>query len=282
MNTLNAPIIHPTDFSDLSRSAFAHALRISLAAKCKLYIAHIADRKDAKEWQAFPHVRQTLARWGLLDAGASTADIFDKLGVEVAKVEIGSHDPVRGLSRFLAGHPSELMVLATRGRDGLPRWVEPSVAEAMARQAQTQTLFIPEHSAGFVNQAGGELRLKRILVPVDHSPAPVPAIRAIQQFCRVLGAAPEIRILHIGANVPVVATVSTPSHGAPIEVPIEVRGGNIVEGILQAAAEMQANLIGMATAGHRGLLDAIRGSTTERVLRQAPCPVLAIPVGNPP
>jgi len=43
---------------------------------------------------------------------------------------------------------------------------------------------------------------------------------------------------------------------------------------------MKANLIGMATAGHHGLLDALRGSTTERVLRQAPCPVLAIPIGG--
>jgi nucleotide-binding universal stress UspA family protein len=33
----------------------------------------------------------------------------------------------------------------------------------------------------------------------------------------------------------------------------------------------------MATAGHQGLFDDLRGSTTERVLRDAPCPVLAIP-----
>ena len=61
---------------------------------------------------------------------------------------------------------------------------------------------------------------------------------------------------------------------------MEVRSGDVVEGILAAAADMRANLIGMATAGHHGLLDALRGSTTERVLRHAPCPVLAIPVGG--
>jgi len=32
----------------------------------------------------------------------------------------------------------------------------------------------------------------------------------------------------------------------------------------------------MPTAGHQGFLDALRGSTTEQVLRKAPCPVLAI------
>jgi nucleotide-binding universal stress UspA family protein len=33
----------------------------------------------------------------------------------------------------------------------------------------------------------------------------------------------------------------------------------------------------MATAGHEGILDALRGSVTQQVLRQAPCPLLAVP-----
>jgi nucleotide-binding universal stress UspA family protein len=33
----------------------------------------------------------------------------------------------------------------------------------------------------------------------------------------------------------------------------------------------------MPTAGRQGVVDALRGSTTERVIRQAPCPVLAVP-----
>jgi len=42
---------------------------------------------------------------------------------------------------------------------------------------------------------------------------------------------------------------------------MEVRGGDVVDGILRAATEMQADVIGMATAGHHVLLDALRGST---------------------
>jgi hypothetical protein len=37
----------------------------------------------------------------------------------------------------------------------------------------------------------------------------------------------------------------------------------------------------MPTAGHQGFLDVLRGSTSERVLRHAPCPVLSIPAGRP-
>jgi nucleotide-binding universal stress UspA family protein len=34
----------------------------------------------------------------------------------------------------------------------------------------------------------------------------------------------------------------------------------------------------LATQGHLDFLDAVRGSTTERVLRNVRCPVLAVPV----
>jgi nucleotide-binding universal stress UspA family protein len=43
-------------------------------------------------------------------------------------------------------------------------------------------------------------------------------------------------------------------------------------------ASDQADLIGMPTMGHHGFLDALRDNTTEWLLRQAPCPVLAAPV----
>jgi hypothetical protein len=62
---------------------------------------------------------------------------------------------------------------------------------------------------------------------------------------------------------------------------ILTRTGDVVSTILKAADEQQADLIAMPTAGHHGFLDAVRGSTTERVLRHAPCPVLAVPAGRP-
>lgn len=62
MNAGGAPIIHPIDFSDDGMTAFAHAFGIAAASKCRLYVVHVADREAADDWQAFPHVRQTLAR----------------------------------------------------------------------------------------------------------------------------------------------------------------------------------------------------------------------------
>jgi nucleotide-binding universal stress UspA family protein len=49
---------------------------------------------------------------------------------------------------------------------------------------------------------------------------------------------------------------------------------------LQTAMELPAGLIVMTTDGPEGFLDALRGTTSERVLREARCPVANLPVGS--
>ena len=53
--------------------------------------------------------------------------------------------------------------------------------------------------------------------------------------------------------------------------------GDPVEWILAAGADFDVDLIVMMTEGHTSLFDLLRGSTTERVVRGARCPLLAIP-----
>ncbi|MEY2562745.1 MAG: hypothetical protein QOH88_938 [Verrucomicrobiota bacterium] len=55
------------------------------------------------------------------------------------------------------------------------------------------------------------------------------------------------------------------------------KSGNAVDVILETAQKEETDLIVMSTDGRNGFLDALRGSHSERVLRQAPCPLLAIP-----
>jgi nucleotide-binding universal stress UspA family protein len=50
---------------------------------------------------------------------------------------------------------------------------------------------------------------------------------------------------------------------------------------VDAAIEFDVDAIAMPTAGHHGILDALRGSTTERVIRHAPCPVFALSAASP-
>jgi len=117
--------------------------------------------------------------------------------------------------------------------------------------------------------------LSQVLVPVDHSPPPSQALRTIEAFTGLMNAqGATIELMHVGETAPRV-------HRAADEalVPVTKRTGDVVSTILEAAEEQQADLIAMPTAGHHGFLDAMRGSIRERVMRQAPCPVLSVPVG---
>ncbi len=55
-----------------------------------------------------------------------------------------------------------------------------------------------------------------------------------------------------------------------------VKVGPADEIIVEAAQEKAASLIVMATHGRTGLYHALMGSVAEKVVRQAPCPVLTI------
>jgi nucleotide-binding universal stress UspA family protein len=61
---------------------------------------------------------------------------------------------------------------------------------------------------------------------------------------------------------------------------ITVRHGHVVDEILTTERAWHPDLMVLATQGHRDFVDALRGSTTEQVLRGAQCPVLAVPAAK--
>jgi len=267
-------ILHPTDFSEASAEAFVHALRIALTAKCGLTLLHIDSPQDEHDWATFPHVRAVLANWGLMSETEPEGAIAEKLGVKIAKVELSPQSAAAGILRYLEDHPVDLIVLGTQARDGVARLLQGSVAETLARQAKTPTLFVPNGARGFVDPQRGEIHLKRLLIPVDHAPRPAAAVSAIMHFAHLL-AGPEVeeRLFHVGRDAP-----QLQHHAKPyLTVPVATVGGDPVDGIINETIDWQPDLIAMPTAGHHGVIDALRGSTTERVIRQAPCPVLAVP-----
>ncbi len=264
-------IVHPTDFSEASAEAFAHALRIALVEKSTLFLLHAAEPGDGTDWRQFPHVRATLARWGLMDEDAP-AHAVGKLGIRVAKLGLTPQATVDTILHFLASHSADLIVLATEGRQGVARWLHGSAAEELARHAKVPTLFVPAGAPGFIDPEQGDLHIRHVLIPIDHHPRPVNAVGTIAGLLdRLAGAEAEQHFLHVGRHAPQIQRQAAPDR------PVAMREGDVVDAILEAAREWPADLIGMPTAGHRGFLDALRGSTSERVLRQAPCPVLTVP-----
>jgi nucleotide-binding universal stress UspA family protein len=263
-------IVHPTDFSRDGLDAFVHALRLAVAAKGHFYILHIEGGTERADWVRFPRVRETLATWGMIARDAPQSAVASELGLWVEKAIIGSDDPVRGVESFVERRQCDLLVLLTHARAAPQRWFHRSIAEAAARQAHAATLFLREGQRGFVDRDTGAISVQRILLPIDGSLPYQYAYQWIEIFERLATSSGRVHPLHVGPSIP--------TNANELEGTIEVREGPVVETIISVAGEIDANIIVMPTAGHQGLLDALRGSVTERVLREAPCPVLAVPV----
>jgi len=274
-------IFHPSDFSEGDELAFAHALRIAHAVSAELCLMHVREPLEKSYWADFPHVRDTLKQWG------AVADETDKgkvkpAGVDNFKVEIVGTDPVRTILNFVHKHCFDLIVLATHQRQGFDRWLHRNIAEKIARRSGEMTLFVPRHQRGFVSGDSGELGLRRILVPVGNEPHPQSAIDAAAGLLDLLGVAScELRTLHVRESDDQEAPRIALPEKAGWDCERLVREGSAVETILATASEWKPDLIAMPTAGHQGFLDMIRGSQTERVLRESPCPLLAVQAFEP-
>ena len=266
-------IFHPTDLTTDGEVAFLHALRLAVAARGNLTVMHVSPADKDFE-RSLPKARRTLAAWGLLADGADTAGLR-ALGVGVKKIMAEGPDPVEACLNYLDRHPSDLIVLATHQRGGRMVWGPRPVAEPLARGAGGATLLFPAGRGGFLDPSSGEVRLQRMLVPVGDGREASSSVEAAVAMARVLQLeALEFVVLHIGEDdaYPHVVEVGR----AGWKWTCMERSGPVVQGILDVAGSISADLIVMTTHGHDGFLDALRGSTTERVLRQAPCPLLSI------
>jgi nucleotide-binding universal stress UspA family protein len=268
-------IVHPTDLSPTSEGAFHHALRLGVAARSRLALVHVHGREEERpaHLESFPHVRDTLAQWGLIPAGAPRGAVSQQLGLYVSKADVTARDAEGGLAHLLRDEDAEMLVLGTKALAGLQRLVEGSFSEKLARDARLPTLFIPAEARGFVDPQTGAVRLANVLIPVARAPDPARAVAAAQRLNALLGQDATFHLLHVGANG------GAPQIGFDLGARRRdlLRSGPVVETICAVADELDADVIVMATAGHKGVLDALRGSTTEGVLRRAGRALLAAP-----
>lgn len=106
-----------------------------------------------------------------------------------------------------------------------------------------------------------------VLIPVDHEPIAQGAVE--EAFFLAAGLAckdVQFKLLHGGTDRGM-PTLFLPHHSGYRWDERMVNGDAVAE-ILREAARGSADLIVFATQGHRGILDALRGSTTERVLHR--------------
>lgn len=156
---------------------------------------------------------------------------------------------------------------------------------------KTQALLEPGSSA--------LINLKRILVPVDFSPLSKKALHYAARLAQQFHA--EINIFHViepevppafdGFMIaqPVVSNGSSASCAGQLkslvnlvrkagvtDVSSTARTGLAAFEIVEAAKDLDVDLIVIATHGYTGWKHFAIGSTAERVVRAAPCPVLVV------
>jgi universal stress protein A len=141
--------------------------------------------------------------------------------------------------------------------------------------------------------------LKRILVPVDFSPLSKKAVHYATRLARQFGA--ELNLFHVvEPEIPPAFDVfmmapppisncaaasctnrldrlaSSLRTAGVSRVQSTVRMGLAAFEIVEAAKELDVDLIVIATHGYTGWKHFAIGSTAERVVRAAPCPVLVV------
>ena len=261
-------IFHPTDLSHASAPAFHHALALAVAARAKLTVMHVAggDRIHRNE---LPGVRDTLQRWGTI--GPDEVDHgLKSIGLSVRKVISKEQDAVKACVDHLARHPAQLVVLSTGQHQGRMRWLELSVSEEIVRATRALTLFLPHGAVGWVDAATGRMNPPQAMITTRNGKDAREPWRSLLDLYAVFPQAPPTPLLlHVGQGSPAPST-------APLSAELLEATGPVVGTIARYADKV--DLLVMGTEGPHGIFDALRGTTTEQVLRQLHCPLLAVPL----
>jgi universal stress protein A len=144
------------------------------------------------------------------------------------------------------------------------------------------------------------LEIRSILAPTDFSPHAKAAVRYAVALAERFGA--TLHLIHvlnpvmpvlpdgmIGTALPpdyyrdmeadsheALQRSLDPSWGSAPSVTQAVLWGDSVGQIINYATEHQISMIVIATHGRTGLSHALLGSVAERIVREAPCPVLTV------
>jgi len=267
-------ILLPADFSAGSLTAFHHALKAAIIANAKLTILHLSP-EAATAWTDFSGVRETLERWGLLTPD-SPKDAVPEMGIDVRTVVAPGGSPAKAVLGHLETNPTDLIVLSIQAHEGRATWLRQPLIEPIARKAEEATLFLPDTTPGFVSARDGSVSLERILIPIAAKPRPQSALAAAARLAvRLQRPRGTFILMHVGdkTTMPAVQCPEVPGW----EWKKVMRTGDVIQGIADTVAKESADLIVMCTDGRNGFLDALRGSYSERVLRNAPCPLLTVP-----
>jgi nucleotide-binding universal stress UspA family protein len=283
-------ILLPTDLSGTAERALRQAVELAALHKARLEVFHVItiEREDpARLEEALERYLKKVEDEVFADLSSRT-DAVRTRGIAVDVGTARSRAPHQAILARIEESGADMVVMGTHGRSGVQRMFLGSVAERVIRGARCPVMTVGE-DAGIAEGVSG---FHPILVPVDFTEY---SRRAIEVAKGLLAAGGKLVLEHV---------VSSPVHpefyagsgmrlfqadpGLPRRIGEElaslfdgpkdvvVTEGNVVEDILLTAASRKVQTIVMGTRGLGGLDHVLLGSVTERIVRRAAVPVVAV------
>ncbi len=292
-------ILIARDDSPCSDLALNEALWLAQQTGAELHVLRVdvllgePMRKIDDPASEIAKIRERLAR--VIEARSPRDKAFDPQSVRIFHRTVRGLAPAPAIIDYAAEHDMDLIVMGTHGRRGVRRLLIGSVAEEVVRRAPCPVFTVRETK----DEEESVKRLKSILVPIDFSEHSKDALRYAGAFAELYGA--ELQLLHVfdefsGPGFLMDEVLATHDVRLAIEersiedmkrLAREVVGstdrlrvqtiiGHPAPKILETASTNDVDLIVMSTHGLTGLEHLVMGSVAEKVVRQAPCPVLTI------
>jgi len=191
-------------------------------------------------------------------------------------------------------HGADVIVVGTRGLTGFRHLLLGSTAERIVHGAKVPVLVVHPSDP----DAGRGLRT--VLVPTDFSEDATLAVKTAQRLLHAAEPGARLLLLHAYhlpveftalGTMPVTPTlfadaqeqarvhleeIAKPLRSQGLTVETLAREGYAPTVIEEVARSESVNLIAMGTHGRSGLQRLLLGSTAERVVQHAPCPVLVV------
>jgi universal stress protein E len=274
-------ILCPTDLSPYSGNAVRYALALARAHEAELIVLHCTNGTDAEE------------ELGLIESSLMQhLHPADFKGAHSRIVVAPAGEVDEEIMRRAQLERADLIVMRSRRRPHRAALLG-STAESVSRSAPCPVLVMHNDEREFVSD---ELKvdLKRVLVAYDFSDFAELALRYGLSIAQEHQA--ELHLLHVlparSTNEPEIAWYPVKGESAyhtaarrlqrvvPADVHLwcsvttAVSEGNPYREILNYAERNEIGLISVGAHGAGFGMRALFGSNVDRVLRQAPCPVL--------
>ena len=275
-NSLNCPgpwerLLVCTDGSEGGQHAVTQALALGRACAGKVYVLQVV--KITPEFEAVaPDLRVCLEE-EIERQKAAAAAAAARQGVEMEYRLLHSISPFADIVAEAEKLKPQLIIIGRYGRTSLARLFMGSIAARVIGLSPVNVLVIPREDS---------LAFRRLLIASDGSSYSDAALMeatamAARAGSELLGVAVAREEGEISETREILQRMLTAANREGVSFQgISPQGLAADEGIIQVALENRVDLIIMGSHGRTGFKRLLMGSVTERVIGQAPCPVLVV------